>query len=546
VPGVRAAPAQAQSLTPLSRSRVSGLLLHPTSLPGRSGIGCLGQEAHRFAAWLAEAGQRVWQVLPLGPTGYGDSPYQCFSAFGGNPLLIDLEELVREGLLEDADLADAPVSDAGRVDYGAVIAYKRPLLQRAAERFASAAAPSERTAFAAFCQAHSGWLDDLAHFLALKAANDGRAWNTWERALAAREPIALARSRRELARDIGAGKVSQFLVFRQWQALRERCRALGIALMGDVPIFVAHDSADVWAHPELFDLDPDGAPRVQAGVPPDYFSETGQLWGNPLYRWDVMARQGFAWWIARLRSALSLFDRVRLDHFRGFEACWEVPGRDTTAEYGRWVKGPGAALFDTLARALGTLPIVAENLGVITPEVEALRERYSLPGMAVLQFAFGSDPQGNTFVPHNLTRDTVVYTGTHDNDTTVGWWTAGVGDTTRSEDDARRERDLARAYLRSDGSEIHWDFIRAALGSVADTAIVPVQDVLGLGSEARMNVPAREQGNWAWRLHPDQLTDVHRDRLRALAELFGRVAPRGSERAGETAPPAPGTSPPTD
>jgi 4-alpha-glucanotransferase len=522
----------------LSRSRTSGILLHPTSLPGPYGIGTLGEEAHRFASWLAAAGQRVWQVLPLGPTGYGDSPYQCFSAFGGNPLLVDLPRLATQGLLSEEDLATLPAFGDGAVDYGAVIDAQRPLLARAAERFRQAAPPSERAAFAAFGQLHAGWLDDLAHFIALKGAHDGRPWTEWDRALAAREPGALARSRAELAHEIDSHRLAQYFFFRQWQALRDRCRELELRLMGDVPIFVAHDSADVWARPDLFELEADGSPRVQAGVPPDYFSETGQLWGNPLYRWSAMAREGFGWWITRLRSAFALFDLVRLDHFRGFEAHWEVPGADETAENGRWVKGPGPLLFDALVRALGPLPIVAENLGVITPEVEALRERYGFPGMAVLQFAFGSDPQSNTFVPHNLTRDVVVYTGTHDNDTTVGWWTAGVGDTTRTEEDVQAERDFARAYLRSDGTDIHWDFIRAALASVADTAIVPLQDVLGLGSEARMNVPAREQGNWTWRYRARDLTDGHAERLREMAEMYGRVAPRrpaaeGTEDAAE-------------
>jgi 4-alpha-glucanotransferase len=513
----------------LSRSRTSGILLHPTSLPGAFGIGTLGEEAHRFATWLSEAGQRVWQVLPLGPTGYGDSPYQCFSAFGGNPLLVDLPALAADGLLTEDDLAGLPSLPDERVEYGAVIEAKLPLLERAAGRFGHAAPSGERAAFAAWSHLHADWLDDLAHFLALKSAEGGRPWTAWDRSLAAREPEVLARSRAELAHDIESRKVVQYLFFRQWQALHERCRELDVRLMGDVPIFVAHDSADVWARPDLFELDAKGAPRVQAGVPPDYFSETGQLWGNPVYRWDAMAREGFAWWISRLRSAFGLFDRVRLDHFRGFEAYWEVPAEDATAEGGRWVKGPGPDLFDALVLELGTLPIVAENLGVITPEVESLRERYGFPGMAVLQFAFGSDPQANTFVPHNLTRDVVVYTGTHDNDTTVGWWRAGVGDSTRSEEDALAERDFARAYLRSDGAEIHWDFIRAALGSVADTAIVPLQDVLGLGSEARMNVPAREQGNWVWRFRSDDLTAEHGSRLRALAEMYGRVARRVPE-----------------
>jgi 4-alpha-glucanotransferase len=509
----------------VSRSRVSGILLHPTSLPGGSGIGSLGAEAHRFAAWLAEAGQSLWQVLPLGPTGYGDSPYQCFSAFGGNPLLVDLGLLAQEGLL-DAEEPERPSADEAVVDYGAVIASKLPALARAADAFREKAPPAERLAFAAFCAASAPWLDDLAHFLALKAAHGGRSWVEWDPALASRQPEAMLRSRRELAREVEDRQLAQYLFFRQWAALRARCTALGVRVMGDVPIFVAHDSADVWAHPELFKLGADGRPLVQAGVPPDYFSATGQLWGNPIYRWDAMARDGFAWWAARFRSAFALFDLVRLDHFRGFEAHWEVPGGDRTAENGQWVKGPGRALFDALQRALGPLPIVAENLGVITPEVETLRARYRFPGMAVLQFAFAGDPLTNTFLPHHYTRDLVVYTGTHDNDTTAGWWTAGVGDTTRTPEEVKAERDFALAYLASDGREIHWDLVRAAFASVADTAIVPLQDVLGLGGEARMNVPSREHGNWCWRFRAGDLADACRDRLRRLAATYGRAVPR--------------------
>jgi 4-alpha-glucanotransferase len=511
----------------VSRPRVSGILLHPTSLPG-GGIGSLGAEAHRFVGWLADAGQALWQVLPLGPTGYGDSPYQCFSAFGGNPLLVDLALLSEQGLL-GASETRGPSGDEARVDYGAVIDWKLPALARAADAFREKAPPAERLAFAAFCAANAAWLDDLAHFLALKAAHGGKAWVEWDSELAARHPEAMRRSRRELAQEVENRQVAQFLFFRQWASLRARCRALGVRVMGDVPIFVAHDSADVWAHPTLFKLGADGRPRVQAGVPPDYFSATGQLWGNPIYRWDAMARDGFAWWTQRFRSAFALFDLVRLDHFRGFEAHWEVPGGDVTAENGTWVKGPGRALFDALHAALGSLPIVAENLGVITPEVEALRARYGFPGMAVLQFAFGGDPLTNTFLPHHYTRDLVVYTGTHDNDTTVGWWTAGVGDTTRTADEVKAERDFAASYLASDGREIHWDFVRAALASVADTAIVPLQDVLGLGGEARMNVPSRENGNWGWRFRAADLTDDRRDRLRGLAATYGRAAPLAAE-----------------
>jgi 4-alpha-glucanotransferase len=488
---------------------------------------------------LSRAGQRLWQVLPLGPTGYGDSPYQCFSAFAGNPLLISLEGLVADGWLRPEDLAAAPSFSASEVDYGSVLAFKQPLLHRAYEGFTSRASTDQRDAFAAFCAKGAPWLDDYSLFAALKDAEGGRAWTGWDPGLARREPDALARARMALAEQVRSRRFWQYVFFRQWAALRERCRGAGIRIMGDIPIFVAHDSADVWAHPELFRLAGDGSPEFVAGVPPDYFSATGQLWGNPLYRWDAMAASGFPWWIDRFRAVLELVDLVRLDHFRGFEAFWEVPASATTAVKGRWVKGPGAALFEVLRGALGELPIVAENLGVITPEVEALREQFGFPGMAILQFAFGSDPQGDGFRPHNHTRDLVVYTGTHDNDTTVGWWTSsGQADSTRTAEEVRRERELCLKYLGSDGREIHWAFIRAALASVADTAIIPLQDVLGLGSEARMNLPARPEGNWRWRYAEAQLTDEVLGRLRELSEIYGRVpAPKpvaGEPQAGHS------------
>jgi 4-alpha-glucanotransferase len=503
--------------------RRSGVLLHPTSLPGRYGIGELGPEAFSFVEFLAEARQGVWQVLPLGPTGYGDSPYQCFSAFAGNPLLISLDELAREGLLSGADLASTPALPEDAVDFGAVIAFKLPLLQKAYERFEADAPPSARDAFEAFRRDQAAWLADYALYTALKEEHDGREWTTWEPELRDRRPEALARMAKSHAETVRARELWQHLFARQWSALHQACRARDVRVMGDIPIFVAHDSADVWAHPELFQLRPDGRPSVVAGVPPDYFSATGQLWGNPLYRWDVMARSGFAWWVARFRHTLRQMDLVRLDHFRGFEAYWEVPGDAETAVDGRWTKGPGAALFVALRDALGDLPIVAENLGVITPEVEALRREFGFPGMAILQFAWGTDPQGSTFIPHNLTRDVVDYTGTHDNDTTVGWWTAGVGDSTRSAQEVEEEHEYVRRYLRTDGSEIHWDFVRAVLASVADLAVVPLQDVLGLGSEARMNLPGRPGGNWRWRARDGALTPELRGRLRGLTELYGRA-----------------------
>ena len=504
--------------------RRSGILLHPTSLPGRFGIGELGPEAHRFADFLADAGQRLWQVLPLGPTGYGDSPYQCFSAFAGNPLLVSLEALVEDGWLAAADLESAPAFPQDTVDYDAVAAFKLPLLDRAFHRFEAEAEPADREAFDSFREANASWLDDYALYMAVKEAHSGVEWTEWDAAIARRRPEALARWREERADVVRAREFGQYLFFLQWKRLKDHCRERDVAIMGDIPIFVARDSADVWSHPELFQLEADGSPSFVAGVPPDYFSATGQLWGNPLYDWDEMARTGYAWWIERFRAALGLVDLVRLDHFRGFEAHWEIPAGEETAVNGRWVKGPGAGLFEALREALGDLPIVAENLGVITPEVEALRERFGFPGMAILQFAFGRDPEAAQFQPHNYPPNRVVYTGTHDNDTTVGWWTSsGQGDSTRSGDEVREERERALAYLDAEGREIHWAFIRAAVSSVADTAIVPLQDVLGLGSEARMNLPGRAHGNWRWRFTGESLTQEIRDRLRRLAELYGRT-----------------------
>ena len=509
----------------MPRSRASGILLHPTSLPGPYGIGELGPEARAFVDFLADTGQSLWQVLPLGPTGYGDSPYQCFSAFAGNPLLISLERLAQEGLLSGADLKGAPPFAKHEVDFGAVIDFKRPLLRRAGETFERTASAGQRQAFEAFCRKEAAWLPDFALFMALKESQGGECWPAWDRPLSTREPEAVAKAAREHAREVRGQELAQFLFFGQWADLRAYVHKRGIRIMGDIPIFVAHDSADVWAHPELFYLAADGTPAYVAGVPPDYFSATGQLWGNPLYRWDVLARNGYAWWIERFRSTLSRVDSVRLDHFRGFEAYWEVPGRETTAVNGRWVKGPGAQLFEALEAACGKLPVVAENLGVITPEVEALRERFGWPGMAILEFAFGSDDSADTFKPHNYPRDLVVYTGTHDNDTIVGWWTSGVGDSTRKPQEVERERRFCLKYLGTDGKEIHWTFIRTLLMSVADTAIVPLQDVLGLGSEARMNLPGRPGGNWRWRYTPGQITDAIRERLREMTKIYGR-APR--------------------
>jgi 4-alpha-glucanotransferase len=504
--------------------RVSGVLLHPTSLPGRFGIGDLGSCALEFVDLLAEAGQRVWQVLPLGPTGYGDSPYQCFSAIAGNPLLISLDRLIDQGLLTASEAGRQPFP-VDEVDYPAVIGHRRAIWPRVLDHFDASAPSGMRDRFEGFCRAQAAWLDDFSLFMAVKAAHDDQAWTNWERAIAQREPTAMQRWVERCERDIRLHKLTQFLFSEQWQAVRRACQARSIAIMGDLPIFVAHDSADVWARRDLFRLDDDGRPTVVAGVPPDYFSATGQLWGNPHYRWDVLGESGYAWWIERFRSLLALVDRIRIDHFRGFVASWEIPGDAKAAVDGAWADGPGLALFQAVRAALGTseLPFVAENLGVITPEVERLRDELGLPGMAILQFAFGTDPQAPDFKPHNYPRNRVVYTGTHDNDTTVGWWVGGVGHSTRSDTELAQEREFACRYLGLDGQEIHWEFIRAVLASVADTAIVPAQDLLGLGSDARMNRPGTLRGNWRWRLRPGQLTRAVAQRLADMTATYDRI-----------------------
>jgi 4-alpha-glucanotransferase len=496
--------------------RSSGILLHPTSLPSRFGIGDLGPEARRFVDFLADAGQTLWQVLPLGPTGYGDSPYQCFSAIAGNPLLISLEELG-----EDEEPPEFPETT---VSFEEVIPWKTAALNRAAARFRRGGE------FDAFCASQAAWLDDYALFMALKGRDQTCIWTSWDPDIRDRKPEAMERYREELREQIETQKVLQFLFFTQWNALRQYAHERGIQIMGDLPIYVAHDSADVWANPAYFRLDEAGNPIAVAGVPPDYFSATGQLWGNPIYAWDVLELEGYRWWMDRFRAVLQMVDLVRLDHFRGFEAYWEVPMPAWTAEHGRWVKGPGSKLFRVARQVLGELPLVAENLGVITPEVEAIRFEFGFPGMSILQFAFGNDPQAPTFRPHNYPRELVAYTGTHDCDTTVGWWTSeGRGEDTRTPEDIRKERDNTRRYLNTDGREIHWTFIRALMASVADTALIPLQDVLGLGSEARMNQPATLGGNWRWRYKREQLTPDIAARLRELAGLY--------ERCGPTSPP---------
>ncbi|HJQ24376.1 MAG TPA: 4-alpha-glucanotransferase [Blastocatellia bacterium] len=511
----------------VSFPRSSGVLLHPTSLAGRFGIGDLGKEARRFADFLIASDQSLWQVLPLGPTGFGDSPYQCFSSFASNPLLISPEWLVEDGLLAADDIKRPPRFPADAVDFGRVIDYKAALLRRAFENFRRTRRKSLRAEFVTFIDEAAHWLDDYALFRALKDAHGGAAWNTWEPPLARRDAAALADARRLLADQIEAQKLYQFLFHRQWSALKGYCNQNGIKIIGDIPIFVAYDSADVWANPDLFKLNEDGSPRVVAGVPPDYFSKTGQLWGNPIYNWQRHRATGYRWWIERLRATLSTVDVARIDHFRGFAATWEVPAGDQTAERGQWVEVPGRELFTQLREEFGEMPIIAEDLGVITPDVQALRDDFGFPGMRILQFGFRNIT--NTDLPHNYVPNTVVYTGTHDNDTAVGWFnsTAGRG-STRTAAQIEREKKFCMEYLNTDGREINWDFIRAAQASVACMAITPAQDLLGLGSQARMNLPASTSGNWRWRMKPGALTKGIGKRLRHLTQVYvrGRSQPK--------------------
>ncbi len=503
--------------------RAAGILLHPTSLPSAYGIGDLGRTAYEFVDFLVKANQTIWQVLPLGPTGFGDSPYQCFSAFAGNTNLISPEVLVEEELLTTEEIADRPQFPDGRVDFGAVIDWKNALLEKAYERFRLTTNVSLRGSFESFTEVVAEWLDDYALFRAIKKTQDHQSWQQWDDGLKLRDEATILRAREELLDEVQAQKFYQYLFFKQWTRLKNYANGHGIRIIGDVPIFISLDSADVWCNPREFKLNDDGSPQVVAGVPPDYFSQTGQLWGNPIYNWDAMREDGFKWWISRVKFTLKTVDILRIDHFRGFAASWEVPGGDLTAENGRWVDVPGKELFLTLRRELGRLPILAEDLGVITPDVEELRDGFGFPGMKILQYAFGGDAK-NHDLPHNYINNCVVYTGTHDNDTTVGWFKSQTGaGSTRDETEISREHDFCLRYLNSDGSEIHWDFIRAALASVADMAIVPAQDLLGLDTEARMNLPASDSGNWNWQLRDGELDEEIGIRLGRLTELYGRV-----------------------
>ena len=497
--------------------RASGILLHPTSLPGKFGVGDLGPSSRRFIDFLADTGQAWWQILPLGPTGFGNSPYQSHSSFAGNPTLISPELLIEDGFLDRRDLEAYPTLPADAVDFDAASAAKERLFRIAFERLSG-----NHPELEAFREANAVWIEDYSLFMALKHAHQERSWIDWEPELAARKPEALRVWREKLDFEVRYVQFVQFLFDRQWNRLRALCGSKGIKLIGDLPIFVAQDSADVWANPELFELDQFGRPKVVAGVPPDYFSESGQLWGNPLYRWAQHAAEGYAWWIKRVKATINRVDLARLDHFRGFEAYWEVPAGESTARLGSWRPGPADKLLGALDRALEGLPLIAEDLGDITPEVEALRDRFKLPGMRILQFAFGDDAKANDYLPLRHIPHCVVYTGTHDNDTTFGWYHGSEGMTTQSETIKRAERSYVRRYCGSDGSAIQWDMIRLALGSVADTTIIPLQDVLGLGSEARMNIPGRGEGNWTWRYREEMLDDSVRDRLAELTAVFHR------------------------
>ncbi|MBT3188201.1 MAG: 4-alpha-glucanotransferase [Anaerolineae bacterium] len=491
--------------------RSSGILLHPTSLPNRYGIGDLGKSAYKFIDFLHNSGCKLWQTLPLGPTGYGDSPYQSFSTFAGNPYLISPDLLLEEDLLHPNDLKEELDFDNDLVDYGRVISWKLNLLERAFIRFERDPKLGRRN-LDIFREKNSDWLEDYALFMALKEANGGGSWIGWDESLRNREKAALAKAREELKPAIDRFTFYQFLFFRQWDALRMYAKEKNIQIIGDIPIFVSYDSSDVWANPELFFIDEKKLPTVVAGVPPDYFSETGQLWGNPLYKWKKHKAENYVWWVKRMSAVLNMVDVVRLDHFRGFAGYWEVPAKELTAVNGRWVPGPGADIFERLKDELGGLPIIAEDLGEITPDVFELRDQFNLPGMKIFQFAFSDE--NNPFLPHHYPENCVAYTGTHDNDTARGWY----------ESASEYEKDFARRYLSVDGSDFAWDLIRSLWHSRANFVLAPMQDLLSLGTEARMNYPGRLGGNWGWRMKEDEMSDALLGKLKKINERAGRIA----------------------
>jgi 4-alpha-glucanotransferase len=496
----------------MSFERVAGVLLHPTSLPGPDGIGDLGPEAYDWINTLEKAGFHIWQILPLGPTGYGDSPYQSFSAFAGNPYLVSPALLLEDGLLTEKDLADRPDFAADFVDFGNVIPWKIKVLDRAFDAFEKNHPAALAAEFTHFQEVESAWLDDYAIFMSIKETQGGLPWNLWPAELKKHQSAALKKFQAEHLALIQRHKFRQFIFFRQWSALHAYALSKKIQVIGDIPIFIAFDSADAWSHPELFHIDEQGEPVFVAGVPPDYFSSTGQLWGNPLYKWEVHKASGYQWWIDRFKASLKFYDLIRLDHFRGFAGYWQIPANMPTAEVGKWVKGPGADFLSALEKGLGSLPIIAEDLGDITPDVFALRDQFNLPGMKIFQFAFATDPT-DPFLPHSYPVNCVAYTGTHDNDTVLGWYKSAP----------EKERDLCRRYLASSGADISWDMIRAVWRSVARVAIAPMQDFLSLDTDARMNYPGKPSGNWGWRLAPDCIDDHLLARMAEVNFLYDRT-----------------------
>ncbi|MEO7540046.1 MAG: 4-alpha-glucanotransferase [Pyrinomonadaceae bacterium] len=492
--------------------RASGILLHPTSLPGRFGIGDFGDEAFRFVDYLKRCGQTHWQILPLVPTGWGDSPYSSFSAFAGNPLLISPQGLAADGLVPMDVIDNAPEFESGRVDYGGVYGWKKWLLQTSFETFSSDDHQALSAELDWFCVSNAWWLEDYALFLAIKDAQGGKPWFEWPEQLKLRDEAALDGVANELSTSIRAEQFTQFLFARQWQSVKGYANQNGISIIGDVPIFVALDSADVWCNQSQFKLNEDASPIVVSGVPPDYFSKTGQRWGNPIYDWEAMMAERFGWWISRMSYALTAMDIIRIDHFIGFRRMYEVPAMDETAENGQWGDVPGHQLFSALRDALGRLPFIAEDLGAITPEVEELRDAFGLPGMRILQYGFGGNPH-DTHLPHSYVQNCVAYTGTHDNDTAAGWYRSA----------SKEQKRLCKKYLHASPRDMHWSLVRAVLASVADTAIIPMQDILGLGSEARTNTPAGHGPNWQWRLNDGDMRDDTADALREMVEFYGRV-----------------------
>ena len=491
--------------------RASGVLLHPTSLPGDFGIGTLGQSARDFIDFLSKAKQRYWQMLPLGPTGFADSPYQCFSAHAGNPNMIDLDELVKEGWLEEDDLLRQPGFDPDQVEFEQVQEFRKPLLKKAFQQFSSRTAQTVKLRFRNFVKEHYRWLNDFALYQALKGHFEGEPWYRWEIKIRKRELNSITHFQRLLKEEIDYHKFLQYLFFKQYLSLKSYAHKKSIQIIGDLPIYVALDSADTWANPTIFELDSEMNPLRVGGVPPDYFTEDGQLWGNPLFRWEENRDEVFQWWAKRLETNMYLFDIIRIDHFRGFEAYWAVPATEPTARDGEWVKAPGNEFFSYLSQKFDSLPFIAEDLGVITPEVDELRDAFDFPGMKILCFAFDSG-EANNYLPYTYSKNCIVYTGTHDNDTTVGWF--------RSISD--EDRKFALEYMDSSGDEIHWEMIRLAWASVANTAIVPLQDFIGLGSNARMNIPGTIENNWRWRARDSYFTDELAERIAQMTILYGR------------------------